>query len=59
VRKTWKSVRYNKTVSLHTTLYYNNPRSYMFRLYETATIRLHILEICKTEIMYLQLYIEQ
>ena len=32
----------NKTICQYTTLYYNNLKSYMFRLYKTAIIRPHV-----------------
>jgi len=39
------TIRNNKTNRPYTTLHYSNPKSYMFRLQETAIIRLHVSEI--------------
>jgi hypothetical protein len=39
------SVRISQTISLYTTLYYDNLKSYILRLYETNIIRLRIPEI--------------
>jgi len=41
------TIRNNDTVRLYTTPYYCNPKTYMFRLYETVIIRLQVSEIYK------------
>ena len=43
--------RNNKAISLNTTLYYSNVKSYMFRLYETTIIRINVSEVYKKEIV--------